>query len=59
MKKNLSCDRCAFCTISTFYLVNFVNLLYPDGAMKNTAKCNMLNEIRKKQILATIFNGES
>ena len=45
MKKNLSCDRCAFCTISTFYLVNFVDLLYPDGAMKNTAKCNMLNEI--------------
>ena len=45
MKENLSCDLCAFCTISTFYLLKFVDLFYPDGAMKTTAKCNMLNEI--------------
>ena len=29
----------------TFYLVNFVDLFYPDGAMRHTAKSNMLNEI--------------
>ena len=41
----LSHELCAFCTLSTFYLMNFVDLFYPDGAMRHTAKSNMLNEI--------------
>ena len=43
--KRLSCELCPFCTLSTFYLVNFVDLFYPDGPMRHTAKSNMLNEI--------------
>ena len=37
----------AFCALCTFYLVNFVGLLYPGGAMRHTTK-----------LLVTIFNGE-
>ena len=36
---------CAFYTVSTFYVVNFLDLFYADGAMRHTAKSNMLNEI--------------
>ena len=44
--KNVSArELCAFCTLSTFYLVNFVDLFYPDGAMRHTTKNNLLNEI--------------
>ena len=41
----LSRELCAFCNLCTFYLVNFVDLFYPDGAMRHTAKSNLLNEI--------------
>ena len=41
----LTRELCAFCTLCTFYLVNFVDLFYPDGAMRHTAKSNLLNEI--------------
>ena len=34
----LSCELCAFCALCTFYLVNFVDFFYPDGAMRHTAK---------------------
>ena len=59
MQNVLSRELCAFCTLPTFYLVNFVDLFYPDGAMRHTAKCNIVKRDRNKQILATIFNGES
>ena len=42
-------ELCAFCTLSTFYLVNFVDLFYPDGAMRHTAKSYTLNEIEIKK----------
>ena len=45
MDNGLSRELSAFCTLSTFYLVNFADLFYPDGAMRHTAKSNMLNEI--------------
>ena len=45
----LSRKLSAFCTLFTFYLVNFVNLFYPDGAMRHTAKSNMLNEIESNK----------
>ena len=45
MQNALSRELYAFCTLSLFYLVNFVVLFYPDGAMRHTAKSNMLNEI--------------
>ena len=44
MQNVLSRELCTFYTLSSFYLVNFVDLLYPDGAMRHTAKSNMLNE---------------
>ena len=45
MESDLSRELSAFCTLSTFYLMNFVDLFYPDGAMRHSAKSNMLNEI--------------
>ena len=42
-------EICAFCALCTFYLVNFVDLFYPDGAMRHTAKSNLLNEIKIKK----------
>ena len=46
--QNLSSgELCAFCTLSTFYLVNFVDLFYPDGAMRHNAKSNILNQIER------------
>ena len=49
MQNVLSCELCAFGTFCTFYLVNFVDLFYPDGAMRHTAKSNTLNEIEIKK----------
>ena len=45
MQNVLSREICAFCTLSTFYLVNFVDLFDPNGAERHAAKYNMLNEI--------------
>ena len=45
MDNGLSRELSAFCTLSIFYLVKFVDLFYRDGAMRHTAKSNMLNEI--------------
>ena len=48
--KNVSArELCAFCTLSAFHLVNIVDLFYPDGAMRHTAKSNTLNEIEIKK----------
>ena len=49
MQNVLSCELCAFCALSTSYLVNFVDLFYPDGALRHTAKSNLLNEIKIKK----------
>ena len=40
MQNVLSREFCAFCTLPTFYRVNFLDLFYPDGAMRYTAKSN-------------------
>ena len=48
----LSCELCAFS------LMNFVDMFYPDGAMRHTAKRNLLNEIEIKKFFAAIFNTE-
>ena len=45
MQNVFSRELYAFCTLSTFYLVNFVDLFYSDSAMRHTTKSNMLNEI--------------
>ena len=45
MENDLSRELSAFCTLSTFYLMNFVDLFYPDGAIRHSAKSNMLKEI--------------
>ena len=45
MENDLSRELSAFCTLSTFYLVNFVDFFGPNGAMRHTTKSNMLNEI--------------
>ena len=48
--QNLSSgELCAFCTLSTFYLVYFVDLFYPDGAMRHNAKSNTLNQIERNK----------
>ena len=48
----MMCTRelCASCSLSTFYLVNFVDLFYPDGVIRH-AKSNLLNEIEINQYL--------
>ena len=49
MDNGLSRELSVFCILSTFYLVNFVDLFYPNGAMRHTAKSNMLNEIESNK----------
>ena len=48
---------CAFYTVSTFYVVNFLDLFYADGAMRHTAKSNMLNEIEISKYSLPSFMG--
>ena len=57
MPNVLSCKPYAFCALCTFYIVNFVDLFYPDGAMRHIAKSNLLNEIEIEKF-AIIFNVE-
>ena len=60
MRKFLSSKLYAFCTLSTFYLVYFVDMFYPDGAIRHTAKSNMLNEIEinKYSLLSLLGNPD-
>ena len=58
MENVLSRELCAFCTLSTFYLVNFVDLFYADGSMRHTAKSNLLNEIEiNKNLLPSLMGN--
>ena len=59
--KNVSArELCAFCTLFAFYLVKIVDLFYPDGAMRHTAKSNTLNEIeiKKYSLPSLIWNPD-
>ena len=53
----LSRELCAFSVPCTFYLKNFVDLNYPDGAMTHTAKSNPINEIEVKKYSLPSFMG--
>ena len=55
----LSRELCAFCALRTFYLVNFVDLFYPDGVMRHTAKSNLLNEIKINKYLLPSLLGNA
>ena len=53
----LSSELCAFSALCTFYPVNFVDLFYPDGVMRHSAKSNLLNMIETNKYLLPSLLG--
>ena len=57
MQNVLSHELCAYCALCNFYVVNSEDLFYPVGAMRHTAKSNLLNEAEISKYLLPSLMG--